>query len=61
METSELSNKPCLLLCREISAKLALEVMLEAHRCGHMMNKNAQKELARNGEAGLMRYIRCHM
>lgn len=51
----------CLLLCREISAKLALEVMLEAHRSGHMMNKHAQKELARNGEAGLMRYIRCHM
>lgn len=53
----------CILMakCRAISAKLALEVMLEAHRAGHMRNKKALKELKNGGEEALMRYIKCHM
>ncbi len=46
---------------RAISAKLAYEVMMEAHRAGHMRNKKAQRELEVGGEPALRDYIEGHM
>ena len=47
--------------CRAISAKLALEVILEANRAGLVRNKKALKELRTGGEESLMAYIKAHM